>query len=639
VSERIGELIDGRYQITSAISRGGMATVYSAVDTRLDRTVAVKIMHENLARDEEFVSRFIREAKAAAGLSHPNLVQVYDQGWNQGGVPAVFLVMEYIPGATLRDHLFAVGQLGAKEALEIINQVLSALTYAHHGGIIHRDIKPENIMITADGRAKLGDFGLARAVSTGNTLTADANVLMGTVAYLAPEQVQRGIADVKSDIYSLGIVLFEMLTGKKPYEGDSPIQIAYRHVHDRVPAPSTLNHAITRDLDSLVLHATAPDPGLRYQSAREFQEDIRKSLLLLDPNEQQLSLPLGIPEELRRPVRTAKTKREKSLGAKVNAQEAKPEISRPRMSNTSEIRRRTSRRVRRNRLIALAIAGVIGITGWYQLFGPGAQIAIPSVVGGTKKEAERTLEKLGFDITVAKSVFDEQIPKGKIISMSPPAGSRVSEGERISVVLSKGAERYKVPSLKGKSISQATIELANVKLVIGSAQSQFDLKIPKDQIISTSPAPGTMVKKNTQVNLLVSKGPELVAIANYVGKSSEQALNELTDAGFDVKQSDEFSDKFPMGIVIAQNPTDPELTKGAQVSLTISKGPEKIKVPSGILKSEEGKAIKLLEDYGFSVKVLKPAKVAKGKKLIVIKVNPAEGALVKRNSVITIEVK
>ncbi|MFZ9471594.1 MAG: protein kinase domain-containing protein, partial [Candidatus Nanopelagicaceae bacterium] len=228
MSERIGELIDGRYEITSAISRGGMATVYSAVDTRLDRTVAVKIMHENLALDEEFVSRFIREAKAAAGLSHPNLVQVYDQGWNQGGVPAVFLVMEYIPGATLRDHLFAVGQLDPKEALGILDQVLSALTYAHHRGIIHRDIKPENIMITADGRVKLGDFGLARAVSTGNTLTADANVLMGTVGYLAPEQVQRGIADEKSDIYSLGIVFFEMLTGKKPYEGDSPIQIAYR---------------------------------------------------------------------------------------------------------------------------------------------------------------------------------------------------------------------------------------------------------------------------------------------------------------------------------------------------------------------------------------------------------------------------
>ena len=187
MSERIGELIDGRYEITSAISRGGMATVYSAVDTRLDRTVAVKIMHENLALDEEFVSRFIREAKAAAGLSHPNLVQVYDQGWNQGGVPAVFLVMEYIPGATLRDHLFAVGQLDPKEALGILDQVLSALTYAHHRGIIHRDIKPENIMITADGRVKLGDFGLARAVSTGNTLTADANVLMGTVGYLAPE--------------------------------------------------------------------------------------------------------------------------------------------------------------------------------------------------------------------------------------------------------------------------------------------------------------------------------------------------------------------------------------------------------------------------------------------------------------------
>ena len=329
MSDRVGEVIDGRYQITSVISRGGMATVYSAIDTRLDRTVAIKIMHEHLAQDEEFVSRFIREAKAAAALSHPNLVQVYDQGWNQGGVPAVFLVMEYVPGATLRDHLFAVGQLGAKESLEILDQVLTALSYAHRSGIIHRDIKPENIMITADGRAKLGDFGLARAVSTGNTLTADANVLMGTVAYLAPEQVQRGIADVKSDIYSLGILLFESLTGKKPYEGDTPINIAYRHVHERVPAPSTLNPAITKDIDLLVLRATAPDPGLRYQSADEFQGSIRKSLLLLDPNEQQLSLPLGIPEELRRPAQGKKNKRVSSTKNPERINEmTKPKIGR-----------------------------------------------------------------------------------------------------------------------------------------------------------------------------------------------------------------------------------------------------------------------------------------------------------------------
>ncbi len=637
MSERIGELIDGRYEITSAISRGGMATVYSAVDTRLDRTVAVKIMHENLALDEEFVSRFIREAKAAAGLSHPNLVQVYDQGWNQGGVPAVFLVMEYIPGATLRDHLFAVGQLDPKEALGILDQVLSALTYAHQRGIIHRDIKPENIMITADGRVKLGDFGLARAVSTGNTLTADANVLMGTVGYLAPEQVQRGIADEKSDIYSLGIVFFEMLTGKKPYEGDSPIQIAYRHVHDRVPAPSTLNNAITRDIDTLVLRATTPDPGLRYQNAREFQDDIRKSLIILDPNEQQLSLPLGIPEELRRPARADKSKKSKIKSATVAS--VPREMTNPQINNSGQIRRRSSRRVRRNRLVALAIAGAIGIAGWYQLFGPGSQIAIPSVIGGTKQQAERTLGKLGFKVKVSKSLFDEQIPKGKIISMDPPAGSRLAEGESVSILISKGAERYKVPSLKGKNVSQATIELANVKLVIGSTQSKFDAKIPKDQIISSSPTSGAMVKKNSEVNLLISKGPELVAVANYIGKNYEQALNELTEAGFDVKQTEEFSDKYPIGTVIAQSPTEPELAKGADVALTVSKGPEKIKVPSGVLKSEEMKAIKLLEDYGFSVKVLKPAKVPKGKKLTVVKVNPGEGSLVQPNSVITIEVK
>ena len=633
MSDRIGEVIDGRYQITSVISRGGMATVYSAVDTRLDRTVAVKIMHEHLAQDEEFVSRFIREAKAAAALSHPNLVQVYDQGWNQGGMPAVFLVMEYVPGATLRDHLFAVGQLGAQESLEILDQVLTALIYAHRGGIIHRDIKPENIMITADGRAKLGDFGLARAVSTGNTLTADANVLMGTVAYLAPEQVQRGIADVKSDIYSLGIVLFEMLTGKKPYEGETPIQIAYRHVHDRVPAPSTLTPAITKDVDMLVLRATAPDPGLRYQSAEEFQGSIRKSLLLLDPNEQQLSLPLGIPEELRRPQRA------KSKGKAQPKTIVERAMTNPRISNTSEIKRRTSERVRRNRFIAVLIAGIIGIAGWYQLLGPGSQAAIPSIIGATKAEAMTTMEQFGLKVKVRKSTFDELVPKGKIITMSPPAGTRLAEGETISVIISKGPERYKVPNLEGKNISQATVVLANEKLVVGKTIEQFDAKVPKNQIISVNPEPGTLVKKNTEVNLVISKGEELVALTNYVGKSSEQALNELTDSGFKVSQKEAFSETYPIGVVIEQNPNSAEIAKGGTVTLLISKGPEQVKVPSGVSKLELDKAIRLLEDYGFSVRVLKPAKVAKGKKLFVIKVSPTEGALVKPNSVITIEVK
>ncbi len=621
-----------------------MATVYSAMDSRLDRTVAIKIMHEHLAQDEEFVSRFIREAKAAAALSHPNLVQVYDQGWNQGGIPAVFLVMEYIPGATLRDHLFAVGQLGAKESLEIIEQVLSALVYAHRAGIIHRDIKPENIMITADGRAKLGDFGLARAVSTGNTLTADANVLMGTVAYLAPEQVQRGIADAKSDIYSLGIVLFEMLTGKKPYEGDSPIQIAYRHVHDRVPAPSTLVPAITKDLDLLVLRATAPDPGLRYQNVGEFQESIRKSLLLLDPDEQQLSLPLGIPEELRRASKYSskeprKNVRKVSPESERKSAERKTEMANPKVSNTAEIRRRSSKRVRRNRFIAVAIAALIGIAGWYQLFGPGSQSAIPSVVGATKKEAVATMATLGVKVKVTKNTFDELVPKGKIISMAPPAGSRLGEGESISVIISKGPERYSIPNLKGKSVSQATVALANEKLLIGKTEEAFSAIIPKGQIISVSPEPGTLVKKNSEVNLVVSKGEELISLTSYIGKSSEQALNELTDAGFEVTQKDAFSDSFPIGIVIAQKPETPELVKGGKVALTVSKGPEKIKVPSGVLKLDEGKAVKLLEDYGFTVKVLKPAKTPKGKKLTVIKVTPNEGALVKPNSEITIELK
>lgn len=241
------------------------------------------------------------------------------------------------------------------------------------------------------------------------------------------------------------------------------------------------------------------------------------------------------------------------------------------MSNTSEIRRRSSKRVRRNRFIAVAIAGVIGIVGWYQLFGPGSQVAIPSVIGATKKQAEQTMATFGIKIKVTKDKFDELVPKGKIISMSPPAGSRLSEGETISLIISKGPERYKVPNLKGKNISEATVALANEKLLIGKTDEQFSAKVPKGQIISISPDPGTMVKKNTEVNLVVSKGEELISLINYVGKSSEQALNELTEAGFEVIQEEAFSDAYPIGIVIAQKPDKPELVKGGKVALTISR--------------------------------------------------------------------
>ena len=251
MSDLTGELIDNRYQLKRVVASGGMATIYHAIDLRLDRQVAVKIMHPHLANDEDFVNRFIREAKAAAALAHPNIVAIQDQGWNEGGVPAVFIVMEYIEGFTLRDVIVDQGALGVTESLRYFAPIISAMAAAHKNGILHRDIKPENVLISKDGRVKIADFGLAKGAEIGSTLTVESSVILGSVSYLSPEQVQRGVSDMRSDVYALGIVLFEMLTGKKPFDGESPIQIAYMHVNENIPAPSTLNPSVPPELDEI----------------------------------------------------------------------------------------------------------------------------------------------------------------------------------------------------------------------------------------------------------------------------------------------------------------------------------------------------------------------------------------------------
>ena len=272
-----------------------MATIYYALDLRLDRSVAVKIMHPHLANDEDFVARFIREAKAAAALAHPNIVAIQDQGWNQSGVPAVFIVMEYIEGFTLRDVIADQGALGVTESLRYFAPIAAAMAAAHKHGILHRDIKPENVLISKDGRVKIADFGLAKGAELGSTLTAESSVILGSVSYLSPEQVQRGVSDMRSDVYALGIVLFEMLTGKKPYDGESPIQIAYMHVNQNIPAPSTLISEIPAELDEIVLKATSNNPDKRFKDAGAMQERVLALLSKIDPNRRQMSLELDIP--------------------------------------------------------------------------------------------------------------------------------------------------------------------------------------------------------------------------------------------------------------------------------------------------------------------------------------------------------
>src|SRR4051794_15943326 len=267
----LGRLLDGRYEIRRRVATGGMATVYAAIDTRLDRPVAVKVMHPALAADEEFVARFRREAKAAARLSSPTVVNVTDQGQDGG---TVFLVMELVEGRTLRDRLRSEGPLAPAEALAVLEPVLEALAVAHAAGYVHRDVKPENVLIADDGRIKVGDFGLARAVDA-SPLTATTGLLLGTVAYLAPEQVRRGVADARTDVYASGVLLFELLTGRPPFEGDTALSVAYQHLHDRVPAPSTLRPDVPGELDELVRAATEPDPDDRPVDAEALLEDVR----------------------------------------------------------------------------------------------------------------------------------------------------------------------------------------------------------------------------------------------------------------------------------------------------------------------------------------------------------------------------
>jgi serine/threonine protein kinase len=365
VSDLSGELIDGRYELLHEIASGGMATVYVAIDTRLDRRVAVKIMHPHLASDEKFVNRFIREAKAAAALSHPNIVSVQDQGWNQSGIPAVFLVMELVEGQTLKDYLFERGSLSSSETIQYLMPVLSALNAAHKIGIVHRDLKPENILISSSGRVKVADFGLAHGELIGQTLAADSSVILGSVSYLSPEQVQRGVADSRSDIYSIGIVAYELLTGEKPFSGDSPINIAYKHVNERVSAPSSLVAGIPESLDALVLRATSINPDDRPRDAGEFLEQLRTIQIELDPKRSQLSLELDlpprIPEKSRNAKRVLPPKKPTSSGTVLPMKSDKNEMTTGEKSTqTARAKKgKTSARVRRNRWIATFLSMVL----------------------------------------------------------------------------------------------------------------------------------------------------------------------------------------------------------------------------------------------------------------------------------------
>ena len=634
MSDLTGELIDNRYLLQRLIASGGMATIYAGIDTRLDRPVAVKIMHAHLANDEAFVSRFIKEAKATAALSHPNIVSIQDQGWNEGGPPAVFLVMELVEGSTLRDFLNQHGVVSIEQMFQLMTPVISALAAAHKIGIIHRDIKPENILISKDGRVKVADFGLARNMAIGQTMTVESSVVLGSVSYLSPEQVQRGVADARSDIYAVGIVLFEMLTGGKPYEGETPIQIAYRHVNDRIPTLQSIKSDIPITISELVHAATAPNPDHRPKDAEELLNKFREIQAQIDPKKRQMSLELDLPPSMMKSV----TKRGKvSVGSALEGLKEKTsqlistkpiKVSKPEDSIGTK-KRKVSKRVKRNRIIALLL--LIGLVfGGFRLLNIG-KISVPSLVGMSQTEASKSLEPLGLDLEIIEEVFSEDIPKGRVIASEPGGGGKISPDKKVGLILSKGQERILIPRLNGLTPDVASAQLSSLGLTVGEINEIFDMKIAAGYVIATEPKETMAVKRKTIVNLIVSKGVEQISLQSYVGKGGEQALSELTEMGFDVDADYKFSDSVFKGQVISQSPEKMEsIGKGSKINLTISKGPEFVFVPNVLGKNKNDASLDL-ENLGLRVKIKGSGKVNN--------ISPAIGAKVKQGAVITLTLR
>jgi serine/threonine-protein kinase len=633
VSDLTGELIDNRYLLKRQIASGGMATIYAGIDTRLDRPVAVKVMHAHLANDEAFVSRFIKEAKATAALSHPNIVSIQDQGWNEGGPPAVFLVMELVEGSTLRDFLNENGPLSVEQTIQFITPVLSALAAAHLIGIIHRDVKPENILISKDGRIKVADFGLARNMTMAQTMTAESSVVLGSVSYLSPEQVQRGIADARSDVYAIGIVLFEMLLGKKPYDGETPIQIAYRHVNDRIPNVKEFKSDVPEMIADLIFQATAPNPDQRPKDAEQLLSKVRDIQAKLDPKRRQMSLELDLPPLLPKISKRSKV----SIGSAFGGlKEKTTQLISTKPINVTKAedsvrtkKRKVSRRVKRNRVIALLI--LLGVIfGGYQLLGVG-KISVPSLVGMSQNEAKEALSNIGLLSEVVEEVFSEDIAQGKVISSSPGGGGRISPAGTVGLVLSKGQERIEIPVISNLTPDLATQKISALGLTIGDINEVFDMKVESGFVIGTDPKSGEKVKRNSVVNIVVSKGVEKIALISYVGKGGDEALSELTNSGFDVKVVYKFSDKVFKGQVVSQSPEISDaIGLGSKIELVLSKGPEFVFVPNVLGKNKNDASLDL-ENLGLKVVTKGTGKVNN--------ISPAIGTKVKQGAVITLTLR
>ncbi len=590
----IGKIFNNRYWITEKIGTGGMAEVYKATDKVLSREVAVKVLHSHYAQDSNFIARFKREAKAAANLTHPNIVAVHDWGEEEG---IYYIVMEYVKGKSLREILNEKGPLPVEWAIDIASQVLSALSFAHRKGVIHRDIKPHNILITDDGLVKVTDFGIAQVKLLGEK----EEEVMGTAYYISPEQVQGLPATEASDIYSLGVVFYEMLTGEVPFKGSTPTAIASKHVKEDPIPPQEINPNVPPEVGIIALKAMAKNPLDRYQSAdemREALERVREGYFLRKVGEEEVEKTIVLPS-------TPQKQRHISWVA-----------------------------ILLGIFLLMSLGALGGFFYWQRMLFLN-RVEVPSLIGRDVDSAQKLLKKKGLKLKVEKEEYSKEVPPNHIISQDPEPGTKLKKGSEIRVVVSKGVEKVEVPEVVGLDEVEAGSILGGLGLKAVVEERVYSEEYEEGEVISQDPKPGSKLPKGSEVRLVISKGVELVVVPDVINLSISEAISTLKKAGLKYTKKEKSSETIPEGTVISQNPSPGiEVKKGTTVELVVSSGPPKITVPD-VVGEDETTARTTLQDAGFLVETVTTTTTPENVGLVVSQ-SPEGGALAPKGSTVTI---